>query len=450
MNVTLQSTTESSSRLAGLMHFIGNASLEGDACPKCSGLVCSYPDIHDVTKRHSVPIRGKGRLERKGSLFGDEQHGLFVCNDCNTAIPGCMLLADNGRGASLFEALIYDPASGFRTMVGATPDYMERLRNSSATATFQRLFERVDFSEIEDGITSTISGLIEQYFSNWVRDLFPTKDTVRFVRKLHAGRIESGRSDFPPSGADLAIWFGTLSEADVALLDAYDRNRNQPNLLPDKIGSGVLVQAKKTVGKLKLRQLFDFESYASLQVAGAMWPGLSGKLFAEYNEEGDWEAAFFGGQHTEALLNAVRKVPRSDSSIISFGHAKSLWGSGCGCDAIEFVEAILTANVGSPLLSLNWVLAHSGPAIIVGVPQSDGGGPGGFPPGGLSRWLDDTIQRRKPVAKEESMDATQRIAEAFRVIRRSHEDHFFGGQSFGSTSSTPQRKENPPMGGNAR
>jgi len=398
----------SQTRYLMLREAINNDYLEGEVCPSCLAVVLLKR--FDCSKATTAELQDElARLENALNESAlrrwepTDREGAFVeysCPKCRRSFVGETLSCGGAAGCKSTVAYHFERTDtrieDIRNM--AVVDLEDESRLSAVTSHWEReRLSRIDTQDPEDGITGQLRCCIEDFFRDWTRDVFGDSDTiVRAYPRIHAGGIEShGRNRLPASGADLAIWLGILSEDDAIKIDQVVtevRGGLGPaswlDEIPDRVGNGVLLQAKMSEGALKKQQTQNLVRYGALRYLDQSLPGNDGKLFLEY-----LTAKPFVTWLSPAFTTALVKDTSSSSGhgATSFLAAKRKYAALAEASSMSaFLTGYIVGRVGTPLLSLGWILGSGArEAIIVGRPPRPHGGGGGGP--------SITTERRHPL-----------------------------------------------------
>lgn len=347
---------DASDRLNHLKSAIHNEHLEGDLCPACFNQIKAlfsgqFHMNHVNTIQHNLneleAVRDSSILK---TLPTNDPLKTYQCRHCDSGFVGRLrLLANSQESGVLSYHQITDDATDIRTISvinDRLPSLIDRIWNDSFS--FQ-MSPREMMDENEDPITGVLQNSIRRFFEAFAKELYKNSDTlVKAYPKVHAGTREAGRGGFIPSGADLAMWIGTLTKEDVQRLDAYDQGTLPLEAVPNKVGNGIILQAKKTKGAIIPKQLRDFRKYGRIRCGGMQWHGFPGKLFLEYSIDRP-HIIVYPSEFSKTLCKRVKRR-------ISFASAKR---KGKGVTAVpvqQLVQSFLTGLSGTPILMLRDIM----------------------------------------------------------------------------------------------
>ena len=400
----LQSCTEwEAARFRALGDALDNESLEGCPCTKClSQLQRQYEWDDELAVRGNLSQnRAKERMrEYQGSTLERVEASfplhLYCCRRCSTlfvgmrwplgsTVPGVVTgyALESVADASGLELL---PYAYVRAELSVRP-FVEEIWTALPDEPFS---VRELGIEHEDSLSSAFARLqLRPFFEVVATKLYAKGATyVKFMTELHAGLREAGRrTESKASGADIALWMGSMTEAELTLLD---RCENEPGLvadLPDKIGSGLLLQAKKaTSGYVDKGQVRNLVRFSSLSWQERMLAGFPGKVFIGYSGGSD-RVEWYGSGLTESLAGWAGSGRPHEK--MGFGKAvREHEFEALSFDTRNAMTAYLVGVLGSPQITLKDVLVAGIPTIIFGLPP---GGPPGNGGGGPSTALHDHV-----------------------------------------------------------
>lgn len=256
----------------------------------------------------------------------------------------------------------------------------------------------------EDVISGMLVESMKSLFNSYEHAVFGEhKSKVVVVPEVHAGSREAGRKSFIPSGSDIGLWLGQLSEEHLNILERYKQKTVNIEQIPALFGWGLMLQAKKDFGKVKKKQVSNFMNYASLSKHSNDLQGISGKLFLSYSSDASF-VSILPNQFTRQMCH---HFDNTDLESIAFTSAKrSIAGEFKPVDINDAIKEFITCGIGAPIFTLRDVLG-SKKSIVVSIPPGFGG-PGDKSP--LLKYLFNILnQMRSEYRYRYSYDSQRRI-----------------------------------------
>ena len=270
-------------RIRLLKEAINNDCLEGEICPNCfheledrqhklNLSISDYQTSSCITKRQMInnalsEIKHFKQLNVLScqSKVESEQDSLnsYVCAKCNRSYFGEMKYIAQAADTKALSFFGTDMTKIYPADIYSFPiissDYDSLIEEIWSESAESSLTPRNMIDTTEDVITGEVLGQLKTFFVHFTKKVYDRYESpIRLYPQSHAGIIEAGRKPkVPASGADMAIWMGPLTKEQSRLLDSFQKGQIEFDKLPEIVGSGITIQAKRENGSIDKKQLND-------------------------------------------------------------------------------------------------------------------------------------------------------------------------------------------------
>lgn len=366
-------------RISFFKNAIRNDRLEDELCPHCFEFFgVLEPTLNSIDTIWNEEEQLRNKIKRINNalissklrkLMEDGTLSLYECPQCKRCYYGETTLVGNDAEIEVLSffanATVDVPATDIYPFPISDKEYQSFLGSLiENSGLFDFTFAQVS-DTLEDVITGQVLDRLARFFQLYSKEVFKNSKTiVKVYLRSHAGILETGRRmKSLPSGGDFAIWMGSLSQQESQLLDDYDKGLVNIDRVPQKVGNGVIIQAKRAeTGVLEQEQTWNLINYGTLQAEDTVLNGISGKLFAEYNDRSPC-IYLFPFQFTLMLKEVFTELRER----ITFKSAKERYGNDPATFQ-QFVQDFLSGRVGTPILMLRDIIGLRIPTVVFGTP----------------------------------------------------------------------------------